>query len=728
MNNNNNNNNNNNLNNLAYGHNRPTSIPTNNTTPSTFFDRFFASPNNNLKSTASVTIPPVIPRSTSININQTQMATVTGIVARDQVNNEENVMNSERIQKAKDSLAAIYEFARRNNINYSILWINEFVLYVEELLNKRDPKIMATYERKVGNVVLPERNYLLDAIFAMTGKTNGIASYSQRYPPFSDQSHSFNGHCMGNVLGLVYHIIVNAKRYKLDKIANNNNVVDVLRHGLIKTIGSCVEDDGHLICEFGKSQQTALPLQGVIPGVSINCNVTISEEGIAALELTCSEFINNVTKAIGNYIEERDEDHPLRRIIIGEPVTSDEKTVCKLLINYVMDEWIVQGNKTFSNVAVIKEIGDKLTTLRRKYLDLVNDCMLDETVISEDNYGDNILLSAVDILPHKEFDSRKFIGNDKQINVDIYQTCCNLQEKTKIFLNKYTKDINNLKNTIEQNTIKFGELNLQYNERCRKLSNSGLLDLNDYDIDEGVIKTMCAMRDLEDVYRSLDRDGKGNITVEGYLYYCNIIGIEPEFKMHEYCNAGSKKYEESEQDCQINDNMVRRLTSLSEKMNYDDTLMNVIYKPIIKIINKFMITLQEFVELLSKGDKIENIHVVYSKNLCLIKKAQCLINAKVQDLKTDIYQLRKKCKINNEEITLLIKESERISQNNQGVGQNKDLCQRIDDSIRPRIREQEEIILHENRLTIALNILGMCKEIKKSTKEIDDNIYHLNVE
>ena len=76
---------------------------------------------------------------------------------------------------------------------------------------------------------------------------------------------------------------------------------DILLESLIKATGECIEEDGHLVCNWGKTQRILAIFQGYTPRIEITATVAIEASDI---------FQTRVTVVIRDYLTNFEDDNP----------------------------------------------------------------------------------------------------------------------------------------------------------------------------------------------------------------------------------------------------------------------------------------------------------------------------------------------------------------------------------------------------------------------------------
>lgn len=280
----------------------------------------------------------------------------------------ENVMNTDRITMTTQSLEKLLKFATQNSIPYTSLRSDKILNKLRELKNNRD---FYGRFRRVLNDINRTSNFIDDAIFAISGDLQGKTYYTRSFKPFAELGNPY-GHSISNygaiemntLVSLAYYIICHSEEYRL----GNGNVKEILLDSFIRNIGECVEDDGHLVCNWGKTQRILNTFQGYIPGIHITASLHVESP---------DKFQQRVTSIIREYINGLDDDNPLKLIICCQPIpnTVDLDDV-KMAYRRIIDGWKDHASAIYDG-SQLSEINNYLDRLSSSYLQMVDDAEIE---------------------------------------------------------------------------------------------------------------------------------------------------------------------------------------------------------------------------------------------------------------------------------------------------------------------------------------------------------------
>jgi len=164
--------------------------------------------------------------------------------------NLENVMNAERMAKTKVSIGLIYSLLQGKKINEEVC-IQEFRLYLEHL---QKGTRHASFARRNGMNEVDNAFYTLERSGHLEDHDSILRGDAQIYIHLEDGTPV-------TIKSLL------AKTWWLINWQFKDKQQDVLKESLVRAIGQCIEDDGHRVCNVGKSQRITTVLQGYIEGI-----------------------------------------------------------------------------------------------------------------------------------------------------------------------------------------------------------------------------------------------------------------------------------------------------------------------------------------------------------------------------------------------------------------------------------------------------------------------------
>lgn len=278
--------------------------------------------------------------------------------------NTENVMGTDRISMATRSLEVLFNFATQNSIPYTTLRSDKVLNKFMAL--KSTPDYYQKFRRTLADIH-QRSNYIDDAIFAISGDMQGKSFYRRSFKPFSELGNPY-GHSISNygaiemntLISLAYYIITHSDTLRL----GSDNIEEILLASLIKNTGECVEDDGHLVCNWGKTQRILSTFQGYIPGIEITASLQIESP---------SKFQDRVTSIIRDYLTNLDEENPLRLIVCGEPIPSTvDRDDIKIAYRRIIDGWKDHAAYLYRD-RQLDQLNTYFDNLLRSYIRMVDD-------------------------------------------------------------------------------------------------------------------------------------------------------------------------------------------------------------------------------------------------------------------------------------------------------------------------------------------------------------------
>lgn len=232
--------------------------------------------------------------------------TITPIEAPHQGNDLENVMKSERINKTKQAIRYIYDLLKGKDIDEE-LCIQELQQYLQHL-QKSDR--ISVFKRLSSGM-----NEVANAMLALEGQASG---------------HSYNAILTGNIYinlddGTPVTIkSLLAKSWWLITKQFKGKQQEMIKESLIKSLGQCIEDDGHCVCDVGKSQRITTVLQGYIEGIKIDDFTTFPDP-----KSFISAFFTPRQKEIENVMTKTSEEQRLYAIKLLDELKQQAQQVYK---------------------------------------------------------------------------------------------------------------------------------------------------------------------------------------------------------------------------------------------------------------------------------------------------------------------------------------------------------------------------------------------------------------
>ncbi len=208
-------------------------------------------------------------------------------------NDGENAMNDVAINQLQKCLIAIYNKVPTLRINQVNTAYNEVLNFInsQECKNKLRAQPVNAPQLPFRNPVnKPYAEMYQNALFALTGLQGPQSArhYQVTGIPINENIGSVNtdhGRREINMKDLL------ARVWTL--ISNHQNLQDVanMKSLLLKNLNDCVEDDGHLVCNIGKSERLMQSIEGFIEGV--NFAVILPE-----VDIFCAAYVNELFKRL----------------------------------------------------------------------------------------------------------------------------------------------------------------------------------------------------------------------------------------------------------------------------------------------------------------------------------------------------------------------------------------------------------------------------------------------
>lgn len=276
----------------------------------------------------------------------------------------ENVMGNDRISMATQSLEVLFNFASRNSIPYASLRSDKILNKLLEL--KQNTSIYQRFRRTLADIH-QRSNYIDDAIFAISGDLQGKSFYRRSFKPFSElgnpYGHSINNYGaieMNTLISLAYYIVTHSVELRF----GSENIDELLLDSLIKNTGECVEDDGHLVCNWGKAQRILSTFQGYIPGIQITASLQVESP---------DKFQTRVTTVIREYLISLDDDNPLKLIVCLAPIPSTvDRDDVKMAYRRIIEGWKDHASVLYRGQQLVG-VNRYLDDLLGSYLQMVDD-------------------------------------------------------------------------------------------------------------------------------------------------------------------------------------------------------------------------------------------------------------------------------------------------------------------------------------------------------------------
>jgi hypothetical protein len=339
-------------------------------------------------------------------------------------NDRENTMDKLRISSASESLRHLKKICRDNNLDYKKYNLKLVIEFVKQY--KRERYTDKFFERQISDNNY-NRSYIDDAYFAITGKSDKLphdTTYYNADISFRSESFKFESTQSKHILMIVYLIIKNGAKLGIIKKADKK----ILYDSLVLNIGSCVEDNGSIVCYIGKAQRLLLTLQGYIDGINIT---------IGRVNTECATIIKNIRLRIDQHVQYGiNYSSPIK--IIFTDLTVDSRYDLKEIIYYfkqIIREWKCYINSAYNDYDTKTKIylNAELKKLRKEYLNFIMSAEIidgsnnDYTEI-DTSYIIDLYLAIPDILPN--IDPNKLLRIEPNILID------NLCEKKLIYLNQ----------------------------------------------------------------------------------------------------------------------------------------------------------------------------------------------------------------------------------------------------------------------------------------------------
>ena len=179
--------------------------------------------------------------------------------------NLENVMNAERMIKTKRSMEIIYGLLRGKEIDEEVC-ILEFRLYLEHL---QKGTRHASFARVNGMNEVDNAFFTLERSGHFRDYDSILLEDAQVYTNLDDGTPV----TMKSLLAKTWWLI--NRQFK-------DGQQDLLKESLVRALGQSIEDDGHRVCNVGKSQRITTVLQGYIDGIKTD-DINIAPEPDAFL-------------------------------------------------------------------------------------------------------------------------------------------------------------------------------------------------------------------------------------------------------------------------------------------------------------------------------------------------------------------------------------------------------------------------------------------------------------
>ncbi|CAH6420416.1 Hypothetical protein HVR_LOCUS1186 [uncultured virus] len=276
----------------------------------------------------------------------------------------ENVMSGDRITMATNSLGVLFDFASRHSIPYATLRSDKFLTKLQQF--KNDPSFNRRFARTLADIH-QRSNYIDDAIFAISGDLQGKSFYRRPYKPFEELGNPY-GHSLANygaiemntLISLAYYIVTHSVELGL----GTGNIQEILLTALIKNTGDCVEEDGHLVCNWGKTQRILNTFQGYIPHIQITASLLVE---------STDEFQTRVTAVIRDYLITLENDNPLKLIVCGEPIPSIvDRDDVKMAYRRIVEGWKDHASLLYRG-RQLDGVNRYLDNLLNSYIQMVDD-------------------------------------------------------------------------------------------------------------------------------------------------------------------------------------------------------------------------------------------------------------------------------------------------------------------------------------------------------------------
>lgn len=171
--------------------------------------------------------------------------------ALQQGQNLENVMDGERIRKTKQAIEHIYGLLKGKDTSEE-LCIQELQQHLEYLLKSEH---YSKYFRPSNNGM----NEIDNARLTLQGPAAGFPAILEEMVYIT----------LDNDTPVTIKSLL-AKSWWLITRQIKDKEQSIVKETLVKSLGQCIEDDGHRVCDVGKSQRITTALQGYIEGIKID--------------------------------------------------------------------------------------------------------------------------------------------------------------------------------------------------------------------------------------------------------------------------------------------------------------------------------------------------------------------------------------------------------------------------------------------------------------------------